>query len=158
MRLPSVILAATLLAGVSTAHAVPNMWISGSNMGETEYSINNPEKAEFVVNCTVNPDEKSILQHSVLVAPANGKMLSSQDKETDITVVIDNSQYPIPSFLGWRSGDNNWLSFIDALSKAADFDVYVNDKKIASFSPGIKNTQKVLSDLEDCRVIYSEDN
>ncbi|EIX3056728.1 hypothetical protein MKI08_003948, partial [Escherichia coli] len=64
-----------------------------------------------------------------------------------ITVVMDNSQYPLPSFLGWRNGDNAWVSFIDALSQAANFDVYVNDKKVGTFSPGLKNTQKELSDL-----------
>ncbi|MFB5951862.1 hypothetical protein FR830_21525 [Klebsiella aerogenes] len=157
MRLPYVIFTAALLTFVSTAQAIPNMWTSGFGMGVTEYIISSPEKVIFNLNCTGNPDEQNILQHGVLVTLPNGTMLDSHDDGTEITIVMDNSQYPLPSLLGWRNGDNAWVSFIDALSQAANFDVYVNDNKVGTFSPGLKNTQKELSDLSECRSTHYSD-
>ncbi len=111
----------------------------------------------FNLNCTGNPDAQNILQHGVDLTLPDGTSVSSHDDGTEITVVMDNSQYPLPSFLGWRNGDNAWVSFIDALSQAGDFDVYVNDKKVGTFSPGLKNTQKELSDLSGCRTTHYSD-
>ena len=85
-----------LLAFTGVAHAIPNMWASGFGMGVTEYIISSPEKVIFNLNCTGNPDEQNILQHGVLVTLPNGTMLDSHDDGTEITVVMDNSQYPLP--------------------------------------------------------------
>ncbi|HBA5149605.1 TPA: hypothetical protein J8109_000690, partial [Escherichia coli] len=101
--------------------------------------------------------EQNILQHGVLVTLPNGTMLDSHDDGTEITVVMDNSQYPLPSSLGWRNGDNAWVSFIDTLGQSSNFDVYVNNNKVGSFSPGLKNTQKELSDLSECRTTHYSD-
>lgn len=157
MRLPYVIVTLAMLASVSTAQAIPNMWTSGFGMGVTEYIISNPEKVIFNLNCTGNPDEQNILQHGVLVTLPNGTMLDSHDNGTEITVVMDNSQFPLPPSLGWRNGDNAWVSFIDALVLSSNFDVYVNNNKVGSFSPGLKNTQKELSDLSECRTTHYSD-
>ncbi|HCR3451193.1 TPA: hypothetical protein ON570_004878 [Citrobacter werkmanii] len=146
-----------VLAFTGVAHAIPNMWASGFGMGVTEYSITSPEKVVFNLNCTGNPDAQNILQHSVDLTLPDGTSVSSHDDGTEITVVMDNSQYPLPSFLGWRNGDNAWVSFIDALSQAANFEVYVNDKKVGTFSPALKNTQKELSDLSECRTTHYND-
>lgn len=157
MRLPYVIVTLAMLASVSTAQAIPNMWSSGFGMGVTEYIISSPEKVIFNLNCTGNPDEQNILQHGVLVTLPNGTMLDSHDGGTEITVVMDNRQHPLPSSLGWRNGDNAWVSFIDALGQSSNFDVYVNNNKVGSFSPGLKNTQKELSDLSGCRTTHYSD-
>ncbi|HFD7850834.1 hypothetical protein ACPEGK_30475 [Klebsiella sp. K794] len=158
MRLPHCILTAAILTSASTAHALPNMWTSGFGQGVAEYIITSPEKVVFNLNCTTNPDAQNILQHGVDLTLPDGTSVSSHNDGSEITVVMDNSQYPLPSFLGWRNGDNAWVSFIDALSQAANFDVYVNDKKVATFSPGLKNTQKGLSDLSECRTIDATDS
>lgn len=158
MRLPHCILTAAILTSASTAYALPNMWTSGFGQGVTEYIITSPEKVVFNLSCTGNPDAQNILQHGVDLTLPDGTLVSSHDNGTEMTVVMDNSQYPLPSFLGWRNGDNAWVSFIDALSQAANFDVYVNDKKVATFSPGLKNTQKELSDLSECRSIDATDS
>ncbi|ENK7128208.1 hypothetical protein AB3Y61_003830 [Serratia marcescens] len=157
MRLPHCILTAAILTSASMAHALPNMWTSGFGQGVTEYIITSQERVVFNLNCTGNPDAQNILQHGVDLTLPDGTSVSSHDDGTEITVVMDNSQYPLPSFLGWRNGDNAWVSFIDALSQAANFDVYVNDKKVGTFSPGLKNTQKELSDLSGCRTTNYSD-
>ncbi|MEA1063716.1 hypothetical protein [Erwinia sp. HR93] len=157
MRLSQCILTAAILTLASTAHALPNMWTSGFGQGVTEYLITSPEKVVFNLNCTTNPDAQNILQHGVDLTLPDGTSVSSHDNGTEITVVMDNSQYLLPSFLGWRNGDNAWVSFINALAQATTFDVYVNDKKVDTFSPGLKNTQKELSDLSECRTIDATD-
>ena len=157
MRLPYVIVTLAMLASVSTAQAIPNMWTSGFWMGVTEYIITSPDKVVFNLNCTGNPDAQNILQHGVNLTLPDGTSVSSHDDGTEITVVMDNSQYPLPSFLGWRNGDNAWVSFIDALGQSSNFDVYVNNNKVGSFSPGLKNTQKELSDLSECRTTHYSD-
>lgn len=157
MRLSHAALAVAMLASASVVHAVPNMWSIGFAQGVTEYIITSPEKVVFNLNCTGNPDEQNVLQHSVYLTLPDGTLLNSHDDGTDITVVMNDSQYPLPSSLGWRNGDNAWVSFIDALGQATSFDVYVSDKKVGSFSPGRKNTQKELSDLSDCRNTHYND-
>ena len=157
MRLSHAALAFVMLASASVAQAIPNMWSSGFAQGVTEYIITGPEKVVFNLNCTTSPDEQNVLQHSVYLTLPDGTLLNSHDDGTDITVVMDDSQYPLPSFLGWRNGDNAWVSFIDALGQSSNFDVYVNNNKVGSFSPGLKNTQKELSDLSGCRTTHYSD-
>jgi hypothetical protein len=140
-----------------TASAIPNMWTSGFGQGVTEYVITSSENVVFTLNCTMNPDEQNALQHNVLIYLPDGTRVDSRDDTTTITVVTDDQQFPLPSSLGWRNGDNAWIQFIDALDHASTFDVYVNDKKVSAFSPGLKNTQKELSDLRRCRTTHYSD-
>ena len=141
----------TMLLFSITSFAVPNMWTSGFGQGVTEYLISSSENVVFNLNCTENPDAQNILQHRVLIDLPDGNRVDSRDEQTSITVVMDDQQFPIPASLGWRNGDNAWISFIDALGNTAAFDVYVNDKKAGSFTPGTGNTRKVLNELSGCR-------
>ena len=151
MRLFYGILMVSILTSATTAQAIPNMWSSGFGQGITEYLITNPENVVFNLNCTMTPDEQNTLQHNVLIDLPDGTRVDSRDDKTTITVVTDDQQFPLPSSVGWRIGDNALIQFIDALGHAATFDVYVNDKKVGSFTPGIKNTEKELDDLSSCR-------
>lgn len=127
-----------------TASAIPNMWSSGFGQGITEYLITNPENVVFNLNCTMTPDEQNTLQHNVLIDLPDGTRVDSHDDKTTITVVTDDQQFPLPSSLGWRNGDNARIQFIDAIGNAATFDVYVNNNKLGSFRPGLKNTQRAI--------------
>ncbi|QJW56505.1 hypothetical protein HL670_03401 [Serratia plymuthica] len=156
MRLMHVILSAGLLTFTITAHAVPNMWSSGFGMGVTEYIITNPENTLLNLNCTGNPDNQNILQHHVMLTLSDGTVTDSQDDKTSITFVTDDQQFPLPSSLGWRNGDNAWVSFIDAIGKATSFDIYVNDKNVGHFSPSAGNVRKVFADMSGCTTFTAE--
>ncbi len=132
------------------ASAVTGLWQQGYGQGNTEYSVKDASGKMFTINCTENPDQNGIYQHSVFLTLAGDKAISSHDDSTDITVVMDHKQYAIPSTLGWRNGDNAWFSFIMGIRKARQFDVYVNDQKVGSFNPDVRNAQKVLPTLADC--------
>lgn len=156
MRLIHIILSAGLLAFTITAHAVPNMWSSGFGMGVTEYIITSPENTLLNLNCTGNPDNQNILQHHVMLTLPDGSEADSQDDKTAITFVTDDQPFSLPSSLGWRNGDNAWVSFIDAIGKATSFDIYVNDKNVGHFSPSAGNVHKVLADMSGCTTITAE--
>lgn len=140
-----------------TASAIPNMWTSGFGQGITEYLITSSASVVFNLNCTINPDEQNTLQHNVLIDLPDGTRVDSHDDKTAVTVVMNDRQFHLPSSLGWRNGDNAWIQFIDAIGDAATFDVYINNNKVGSFSPGLKNTQKELSDLSECRTTHYGD-
>lgn len=153
MRFMHAILSAGLLTFAITAQAVPNMWSSGFGMGVTEYIITSPENVMLNLNCTGNPDEQNTLQHHVMLTLPDGSGADSQDEKTAITVVTDDQPFPLPSSLGWRNGDNAWVSFIDAIRKATSFEIYVNDKKVGHFSPPAGNVRKVLADMPECTTL-----
>ncbi|HHS9553131.1 TPA: hypothetical protein ACTXCE_004273 [Raoultella planticola] len=153
MRFIHTILPAGLMAFTITAQAVPNMWSSGFGMGVTEYIITSPEKVMLNLSCTGNPDDQNILQHHVMLTLPDVTEADSQDEKTVMTVVTSDQQYPLPSSLGWRNGDNDWLSFIEAISKATSFDIYVNDNKVEHFAPSTGNVHKVLADMSGCTTL-----
>ena len=153
MRFIHTILPAGLMAFTITAQAVPNMWSSGFGMGITEYIITSPEQVMLNLSCTGNPDDQNILQHHVMLTLPDGTEADSQDEKTVMTVVTSDQQYPLPSSLGWRNGDNDWLSFIEAISKATSFDIYVNDNKVGHFAPSTGNVHKVLADMSGCTTL-----
>ncbi|MBZ7483650.1 hypothetical protein [Klebsiella oxytoca] len=152
----AVTLTAVILSAVPTAFAVPNIWHSGFGMGMSGYIITSPQHTGLNISCTSNPDENQVLQHSVLVTLPDGRTLSSQDDGTAITLVTGGEQYGVPASLGWRNGDNAWVSFIDAVKKATSFEVWVNDKKVASFTPSASNVHKVLADMSACTSLTAD--
>ena len=152
MKLRSIsrfVLAGVLLMSFN-ASAVPGLWQQGYGQGNAEYSVTNSSGKMFTINCTENPDQNGIYQHSVFLTLAGDKTISSHDNSTDITVVMDHKQYAIPSTLGWRNGDNAWFSFIMDIRKARQFEVYVNDRKAGTFSVDLTNATKALLTLADC--------
>ncbi|EPF0046016.1 protein YfjT [Enterobacter hormaechei] len=143
------VLAGVLLTSFN-ASAVPGLWQQGYGQGNAEYSVTDASGKMFTINCTENPDQNGIYQHSVFLTLAEDKTISSHDDSADITVVMKHKQYAIPSTLGWRNGDNAWFSFIMDIRKARQFDVYVNDRKAGTFSVDLTNATKALSTLADC--------
>ncbi|EJP5811788.1 hypothetical protein ACTE34_003852 [Cronobacter sakazakii] len=143
-----------MLAGVLlisfNASAVSGFWQQGYGQGNAEFSVTDGRGKMFTINCTENPDQNGIYQHSVFLTLAGDKTISSHDNSTDITVVMDHKQYAIPSTLGWRNGDNAWFSFIMDIRKARQFEVYVNDRKAGTFSVDLTNATKALPTLADC--------
>ena len=157
MRLIPTLLATSMMLCAAPASAIPNMWTNNFAMGVTEYIITSPEKTVLNVSCTTNPDEQDNLQHSVYITLPGGKGANSHEEDKTITLVTGDSQYPVPSSLGWLGGDNAWLSFIEALSQASKFDIYINDDKVGSFSPSAENIRKELDGINECKDIrYQE--
>ncbi|WP_458735571.1 hypothetical protein [Zobellella taiwanensis] len=149
--LKPLIFSATLVAATS-AHAIPNIWNSEFGKGISANSIQNEQGDVFTINCDIGYSENGELT-GVNFILANGQDLSPSDSNT-LELLIDGKAYWVPDSLGWRNGDNAWYSFREAIQGAAKFDVYVNQKKVASFAPSPQSTQTVLGDLSECEYRY----
>ncbi|KTA74640.1 MULTISPECIES: hypothetical protein [Aeromonas] len=143
----TLIFSTTLLATVS-AQAIPNIWNSEFGQGVSESSIKNEQGDVFTINCDIGYSENGELT-GVKFTLANGQDLSPSDSNT-LELLINGNAYWIPDSLGWRNGDNAWYSFREAIQSATQFDVYANQKKVASFVPTPQSTKTVLGDLSEC--------
>ena len=63
------VLACSLFASF-TASAIPGLWQQGYGQGNAEYSVTNSSGKMFTINCTENPDQNGIYQHSVFLTLA----------------------------------------------------------------------------------------
>ncbi|MHA6963453.1 hypothetical protein [Zobellella denitrificans] len=149
--LKPLIFSATLVAATS-AHAIPNIWNSEFGQGISANSIQNEQGDVFTINCDIGYSENGELT-GVNFTLANGQDLSPSDSNT-LELLIDGKAYWVTDSLGWRNGDNAWYSFREAIQGADQFDVYVNQKKVASFAPSPQSTQTVLGDLSECEYRY----
>ncbi|PSJ45073.1 hypothetical protein C7I36_06325 [Zobellella taiwanensis] len=150
-HIKQLIFSAILLAATS-AQAIPNIWNSEFGQGISSNSIQNEQGDVFTINCDIGYSENGELT-GVNFTLANGQDLSPSDSNT-LELLIDGKAYWMPDSLGWRNGDNAWYSFREAIQGAAQFDVYVNQKKVASFAPSPQSTQTVLGDLSECEYRY----
>lgn len=133
----------------SSVFAIPNIWNSGFGQGIAENSIENEQGDSFSINCDVGYSETGELTGASFYL-ANGENLSPSD-ENSVELLIDGNTYWVPDSLGWRNGDSAWYSFLQAIETATQFDVYVNKKKAASFSPSIQSAKKTLDNIsQDC--------
>jgi len=142
----------TTLLAVTSVQAIPNIWGSEFGQGMLANSIQNEQGDTFTINCDLGFSENGSLT-GVDFSLTSGENLSPSDSNS-LEVLINGNAYWVPASLGWRNGDNAWYSFREAIQSAAQFDVYVNKKKVASFAPTPQSTQKVLGDLSDCEYRY----
>lgn len=134
---------AILLAYSCNLLAAPNLWAVGSLQGYVEYGISNEHNDVVSIACNEAAGEDR--DHSVTFTSHNGQEYPS-DKYS-IEFVINDESYIVPESSMTRSHAGQWDNFISAISKATAFDVYINNKKAATFNPRPKNVQKALSDI-----------
>lgn len=151
MRSIVLLLSTSLLT--PAAMAIPNIWSSGFGQGIAEHVIKNEQGDTFTLSCDVGYSDNGDLT-GVSFVLANGQDLSPADNHK-VELLIDGNGYWLPEKLGWRNGDNAWASFLEVITKASAFDVYVDDKKMASFAPTPQSIKTVLGDLSGCTYRYS---
>ncbi|UYZ85365.1 hypothetical protein MTZ49_07405 [Entomomonas sp. E2T0] len=127
------------------AMAAPNLWGSSFAQGFIEYGIVNDKGDSIIITCNIGAGDD--YDNSVAIYLASNKQYENEKSELEF--VIADESYPIPSETETRSGSNAWDSFVGAISTATQFDVYVDNKKITTFSPKANNVKKVLKDM-DC--------
>ncbi|EPW8572901.1 hypothetical protein ACWQEN_002263 [Morganella morganii] len=135
-----ILLAGVIAACSASAYAVPDTWSMGAAQGFTEYSISNGAGNAVIIACNEGAGEG--YDNSVSVY-SNDRSLDG-----DISFLIDDEAYYIPENTTTRSGANAWVSFTSAITRASEFEVYVNNKPAGKFKPRAKNSQKIFSDFE----------
>ncbi len=130
---------------VSFAHAAPaNFWVSGFGQGWQEYSIDSANKISVRISCNVGYDSET--DHSVSIHK-NG---SDKEINGNVAFVINGAVYTIPNrgphglATSTRGGGNEWDNAMMALAKATKFDLYINDKFVAKFTPSKANLKSIL--------------
>lgn len=143
MRFIKIALFALAFVSVSATAGIFNMWKVGAGMGYVEYQIESSEGHVLMLSCEMYSDD--VPKHSVMVEP-RGK--GAWHWETnDIVIVVDGEQFPFPNSIGWRNGDNAWVSAIWALKDATEFQVWLNGTLIDTFKPSKKNIKSMASDM-----------
>lgn len=123
------------------AVAVPNVWQSGYWQGWAETTVSNKQGQTLTVVCNDGAEEGK--PHHVNFS-SKGKDYSIDDH---IELLIDGDVVmpnPTTSPLDW---ENNWIKLGSLLPKAKKIEVYVQNKKLATFTPTAKSAKKELSNL-----------
>lgn len=123
--------------------AAPNLWSNTFEQGWTFFNITNEQNNAVNILCNAGVGED--YDNSMTITLADGKEYTATN--ADIEFIIDDEVYGIPPETLSRINGGSWDLFITAIAKATAFDVYINNKKVATFKPRPKNVQKVLKDM-----------
>lgn len=138
-----------LLFACASAHAVPNIWNIGSWQGISEYSIEDSKERTLWIAC--NFDGSDTIEHSARLE-INDKSYQNSDSKYPLTFLLDGKKSVTPpASSGWHGGDQAWNEFIYGMSKARKIDVYLNNKKITTFTPIKSSIDEVAKGMADCK-------
>ncbi|ENY6783359.1 hypothetical protein ACF1CY_000776 [Providencia rettgeri] len=144
-----ILLACCLMSGSLSAFAIPNYWSATYAQGYMEYSISNDKHLSVIIACNVAADDEA--DNGVYVY--HGEVPINTH---NIAFVIDDEAYYIPEETKTRSEGNMWDNFTQAIMKADQFEVYVDDKPIGQFKPNAENRSKIMADFH-CRALFYRD-
>ena len=138
-----------LVFACASAYAVPNIWQLGVLQGYEEYSIQDSQERTLWVACAYAAGDDS--DHSVSLE-MNNKTYQNSDSEHPLTFLLDGKRSVTPpASSGWHGGDQAWNEFIYGMSKARKIDVYLNNKKITTFTPIKSSIDEVAKGMADCK-------
>lgn len=143
------IFACLLMGSAFTASAIPNYWSESFAQGYMEYGISNDQHLSVILACNIAADDDT----------DNGVHLYQDGNPIDtdnIAFIIDDEVHYIPDETKTRGNGNLWYKFTQAIAKATQFEVYVDDKPIGKFQPNEKNRQKIFTDF-DCAPLFDRD-
>lgn len=138
-----------LLFVCASAHAVPNIWTMGFWGGYAEYSIQDSDERALWIACESGAGED--YDHSARFE-MNNKTYKNSDSEHPLTFLLDGKKSVTPpASTSSHSGDSAWNDFTDGMSKARKIDVYLNNKKITTFTPIKSSIDEVAKGMADCK-------
>ncbi|PSV00576.1 hypothetical protein [Photobacterium kishitanii] len=141
----NLILCSAIFVSTTSFAAIPNFWSFDFQMGNSIYNLANSDGQVVELSCTemAATDRDDSADNSFIVTTSDGNDYDSRDG--DISIVIDDTVYQIPSFTAGFSVGSKWQMFYDALSHATNFTVYVQSKEIGKFQAPAKNVAKAFN-------------
>ncbi|ASA56962.1 hypothetical protein [Vibrio gazogenes] len=124
-----------------------DQWSSKLNGKIKKISIENDDGDLFSIYC--NMKEENTDETFIEFKNSSGKIYSSNNYNTEISILINGVVYWIPPTLFGRS---EWYNFIQAIQTPNKFKVIVNDQKNYTFLPDPKTIQMELKELDKCNV------
>ena len=143
---------ASLFTVTGFAHAVPNVWQSDYAQGFAEYSIQDSKGNTLWVTC--NEGAGDMFDHSVrFQTPKNS--YANSDSKYPLTFLLDGkSKVAASASTKWRNGANAWYELSQGISKAKKIDVYLNNKKVTTFTPNQQSITSVAKHIAACEAMF----
>ncbi|ENX02704.1 hypothetical protein F900_01151 [Acinetobacter modestus] len=130
-------------------YAAPNIWQMGYGQGIAEYSIQDAKGQTLWVNCNIGAGDE--YDHSVLFETKT-KSYENTDSNYPLTFLLDGKTEVAPSgTTNWRNGANAWYEFSQGISKAKKIEVFVNNKKMTTFTPVASSIKSVAKNISSCK-------
>ena len=140
-------LMAFILCMYSTSQAAPNIWQDNFSQGFSLYSLQNSKNQKLTISC--NSGGVLNVDHSVELSTAS-KAYASFNKQSSFSFIIDGKALEVPNETRSRLNGNDWNKLIAHLGKAKKIDVFINNKKMASFISTKANKAFAKELVESC--------
>lgn len=146
------ILFVALLAVTRFTYAAPNVWQSDYAQGFSEYSIQDVKGNTLWVTC--NEGAGDMFDHSVrFQTPKNS--YANSDSKYPLTFLLDGkSKVAASASTKWRNGANAWYELSQGISKAKKIDVYLNNRKLTTFTPNQQSIKSVAKHIAACEAMF----
>jgi hypothetical protein len=132
-------LAALLISAYSSAQAAPNIWREGFDQGFNIYSIEDVKGQTLRVSC--NSGAADEIDHSVEFE-MRSKAYDNTGRKSPLSFIIDGAALSPSDNTSTQSGASDWSNFTQGIAKAKKIDVFINNKKVTSFTPA-KSSRKI---------------
>ena len=133
---------------LTCVQAAPHVWQSGFKMGFSEYKIDNGLGQHLRISCNTAAGQS--YDHAVSFIDGNFEYQNT-DSRTPLSFIFNENISVIP--LGntkWRNGANAWNTFKNNVSNANKIEVFLNSRKIATFSPSSASVRNVAKEIQGC--------
>lgn len=128
--------------------AVPNVWQNGYAQGFSEYSIQDAKGQILRVSC--NDAAGDEYDHSAYLQTKT-TIYENTNSKYPLTFLFDGKTTAAPpASTNWRNGANQWSEFKNAIAKAKKIEVFINNKKITTFTPTAVSIKQVAQDISSC--------
>lgn len=139
-----------LLFTCASAYAVPNVWDSEFGQGNMNYYIYDSKDRLLRISCNSGAG----LDYDPYVTLEIGnKTYQNTDSKYPLSLLLDNKKaISPPGSTGSVHGSNSWNKLVEGISKARKIDVYLNNKKLTTFTPPKPNVDEVAIEIADCSI------
>ncbi len=143
------------IAAFSTSiHAIaaPNVWNSSFGQGFIEYSIQDAKGQTLWVSCNEGAGDN--YDHSARFETKT-KSYENSDSKYPLTFLLDGKkEVAPPGTTKWRNGANAWQDFVQGIAKAKKIEVFINNKKITTFSPTAGSIKNTAREIASCNALW----
>lgn len=144
-------LAALLFSAFSTAQAAPHIWTENFGQGFNIYSIEDTKGQTLRISCNTGAGDN--FDHSAEFQIRN-KVYENTGKKFPLSFIIDGVSLSPSTNTDTRNGANDWSKFTQGIAKAKKIDVFINNKKVTSFTPA-KSSMNIAKDITStCQAMF----
>lgn len=133
-----------------SAQAIPNVWNNYFDRGYEAYAISDGKDRTLRVYCNPYPEAED-MDHLVLFEIGDETYENTNSKYPLAFLLDDATQVTPAGSTNWKNGAVQWDNFARGISKARKIDVYLNNKKVTTFTPPQANVNAVVKELANCQ-------